>query len=122
MGGSRGFGEALWQKLHEVETNQIMVYSRSGLSNIPTSGRVEHCPMDIGNVDTLPDIFSKSLEKLKSQQWDNVTLVNNAAVLGPLLPVREIKDYKEVQQAININYTSRFILTGIFLREFSEQT
>lgn len=62
IGGSRGFGETLWKTLHAQELNKIVVYSRSPLNDLPSTGRVTHCTMDIGNLNELSSVFTESLE------------------------------------------------------------
>ena len=122
VGGSRGFGEQLWKTLHQNPVNHLIIYARNKPAEVPESERIHFYPLDLGKLNELPAAFASSLEEVKDKSWDQITMINCAAVLGPMDRVRNFSasEFEAIQYAVNINYTSRFITTNIFLNAFEQ--
>ncbi len=122
-GGSNGFGRALVLSL--LEKNYFVIsISRSYLSQSETE-MYAHTFSQV-KID-FSSLFSKKLEKalikvLKSIQLkniDEVFLINNAAIVGPVDRIEKLSE-KEISKHLQINLSAPIIMTQIFLKLFSK--
>lgn len=84
-------------------------------SQAPKIG-VHTVPGDLGDMTALPSLCSQLLEHLDTAKHQQCILVNNAGTLHDFdTPFLEENDPKKIQNYMDINVTSMFVLTTRFL-------
>ena len=78
-------------------------------------------PMDLSDLDTLPEKLQQILEPLSGERYDSCWLINNAGSLGPLGLASSIpgeSSMKELRKAIDLNVTSAMWVSSQFTKTF----
>ncbi|KAL9190749.1 hypothetical protein ACHAXT_000455 [Thalassiosira profunda] len=75
-------------------------------------------PMDLSNLDTLPNKLQHLLNTVSLDLCDSCWLINNAGSLGPLGQASSIGDMKELRNTIDFNITSACWVSSSFARNF----
>jgi len=112
-GTSSGIGKALALTLLDEETNFVFGLSRNNTINHP---RFNHVKIDLNDIDKANSFIFQEHSGATS-----VSLVNNAGILGPVNSVGKINP-NEINEVLNVNFVSPFILTNSFIKKFQEET
>lgn len=108
-GGSKGLGAALCKQY--VDNGwQVIEFSRSA----PHAFSV---PADFSMPETVVQIVDQALKPLAGKQWDEIVVVNNAAMLGPIGPASR-KDPDEIIAHVNTNVVSGILFMARVVAAF----
>lgn len=120
-GTSRGIGEAIAESLTE-EKNHVIGLSRT--ENKPLKDKFgqagatfDFWPIDLSDVEGAEAAFEEHLRKLTAEQYESVTLINNAGLLEPIDQIANTKA-ADVVKHMNVNLTSLMVITASFVRHF----
>lgn len=118
-GTTSGIGEAIARRLL-LDNRHVCCISRrlnESLSEIAaaTSGRMWHLEADLGKPEGIRHAVSQALAYIGSQQLSSLTLVNNAAVLDPVMPAGSY-DLERLSNHLNVNLLAPMMLTSEFIR------
>lgn len=108
-GGSKGLGAALC-KQYADRGWQVIEFSRSA----PQTYSV---PADFSVPETVAQSVDQALMPLAGKQWEEVTVVNNAAVLGPVGSVSR-KEPGEIIAHLNTNVVSGILFMARVIAAF----
>ncbi len=112
-GTSRGIGKAIALTLLEEASSFVYGLSRSNDISHP---RFAHTKID------LSDTSEVSLFNFHNHpDATSVSLINNAGILGPVNPMGKI-DTEKMNEVLNVNFTSPFILSNSFIKKFQSDT
>lgn len=112
-GGSRGLGAALceswiergWQVL-ELSRSAPHAYSR---------------PLDLGDPAAAARTLAEVLQPLAARRWDEIAIVNNAALLTPIGPVAD-QPRDQVIGNLTVNVTGGVLLMAEVVAQFQAST
>lgn len=109
-GGSKGIGKALCKKYSK---NGYVVFSisrtKSSLLNI------EQLICDVSDTKQLKKVMSRIFSTLKKKEISEITLINNAGVLGDITPI-EKNSLENITQAVQVNLAVPIITTSLFIK------
>ncbi|EAR08718.1 SDR family NAD(P)-dependent oxidoreductase [Reinekea blandensis] len=113
VGGSRGLGKAVADS-YRAAGYDLVEFSRSGEAE-------EHVDVDLSRRETAIDAIDAQFAMLAEDDWDEVHLVLNAAVIGPIGPLggSEPKDW---WAHMDINLVMPISITGRFQAHFGDHT
>lgn len=121
-GGSRGLGLSLVAQALEAGW-RVVELSRHGAmkhaKQCPT--QYQHIFLDLARADEGLAGFEANIQELASQTWQEVVFVNNAAMVGPIVPVALLED-SALQDSIAVNFTGALRLITIFVRHFEKHS
>lgn len=111
-GGSKGLGKALVEALVS-QGHEVVSLARTNSSKLDANHFFE---ADLSR--TLPDleIFKKIFSRFDLEQFEGITLINNAGVVGPIARVGDL-DANEIYRNIMVNFYSPLQLSDLFLKE-----
>lgn len=114
-GGSKGFGSSL-VSLTAGQGHQVISISRSAG---PAPASVISVRQDLSQSQGLRENLDGALESLDLNQFRNLHLINNAAVVTP---VGRVADFKasEIEEHFQINLQAPILLTQWFFRRFAD--
>lgn len=112
-GTGSGIGRAIALLL--LEDNNSFVYGLSRTNSISHS-RFVHIKIDLSDISE-----TKSFNFSGHNGADSVSLINNAGILGPVNPIGKI-DPEKINEVLNINFISPFILSDSFIKKFQSGT
>ena len=123
-GSSRGIGEAIAKNL-AGENNHVIGIARTRNTNLEKlysqkGSRFDFLEVDLSDVNNLETEIESLFKDKFSQNYNSVTLVNNAGLLEPIDQIINTKA-KDVIKHMNVNLTGLMILTASFLRHFQDQ-
>lgn len=117
-GGSNGFGRSLVLNLLN-ENHTVISISRSSLEKAENLFQIK---TDFSK--TFAQKTEKSLNsillKIKNKKFDQVILINNAAVVHPVARIEKLKE-KDIQKHMQINLNAPISMTQIFLNIFEKK-
>lgn len=108
-GGSRGLGLALVDA-YRADGWTTLDLSRSG------SGP-DHFPLDLSHIDQSLPALEAHFHTLAKSPWKRIVFINNAGLLTPIAPVRELAD-EQIVHNLQVNMTSAIRLIACFARVF----
>ena len=110
-GASRGLGLDLARHLIDTGHTVINLSRKKG----PRIDGMAHFSMDLNELQSIGEIFRYAMASVDLMAFDEINLVNNAAVIYPLGHVENL-DPQEVTININVNLTSVILMCSQFLR------
>lgn len=113
-GGSRGLGLSLLRQALQDDW-QVLEISRQGAA-LEAVG-MQHLKMDLADPGASFVTFESEMAQLAGQDWQQVVLVNNAGMVGPIAPVAQLDD-ASVQQNVAVNFASGLRIMAAFVRHF----
>jgi len=130
-GASRGLGRRLaiemaatFSPLHTV----LFSRSKEGLESTkveiekgPSKSTVEIHPVDFAHLDSLPTSLEEIFKQLALKEYKKIYFILNHGSLGPLKYIKQQTDFKAVRAEIDLNVTSVYIATSIFLKHFEDK-
>lgn len=123
-GTSKGLGESLAKQMIQkgVSVFGIARHENQSLRNLAQQKDVfyEHIVCDLGNSNMIQGTVEQLHQKLKKLTVQNLTLINNAAVLEPIHHAMEI-DPKDLKFHLDVNLFAPMYLTNAFLRMGKEE-
>jgi len=108
-GGSRGLGAALCDEYRNRDWT-VMEFSRSGPGVY----------VDMANTCDAADVFSGAFEQLSAFAVDEIVVISNAAVLGPVGAVAHVEP-ADIASHIDVNVVSAIMLTRAFIAAFQDR-
>lgn len=108
-GGSRGLGAALRDEYRSRDW-QVMEFSRFGQS----------VHIDLTDTYDAADVFTTAFSDLAAHGVDEVVVINNAAMLGPVGPVASVA-HEDIQAHIDLNIVSGILLARAFATAFQDR-
>ncbi len=108
-GGSRGLGAALVDQL-AADSWTVYEFSRSGSTE-------HHVDCDLSNVDAALAAANAVFEKTATQSWDEIWLINNAAMISPVSATEKLTA-ADIVRNITVNQSSAFAILASFLNAF----
>ena len=118
-GVSRGLGEALAAELLRRGMGVIGVGRTSSEKLRGEHYRFIEC--DLAHADPMMQVLAPALRELADRRPKAVTLINNAAVPGPVGPTGRL-DAREIELALATNIAAPLLLADVFLRAFPDDT
>lgn len=107
-GGSKGLGLSLSQSLARKNA-KVLSLSR-------TRGPSDGLDIDYIRVDfSVPQDYTALLQNINFNQYDSLTLINNAAIVTPIAPVERLSS-KEILKAMTINLYAPIALTSAWIK------
>lgn len=118
-GASKGIGRAFAKKLLH-NSNTLFLISRNPDEGISREALLAGCQIhnisfDLSETDKIPHLVSNIFDHIHAATCDGVYLINNAAVIEPVLPV-DLADSKGLSIIIDINFKAPVLLTSAFIR------
>lgn len=110
-GTSRGIGLSLAQLLCHNLNNKIIGISRS--TSPIQSENYTHCHFDLSKIEEV-----KSFDFPDFEQFQSVSLVNNAGILGQVIPL-QAAELEGIENTLIVNAVSPMILIHKFLKSYS---
>jgi len=101
VGGSRGLGIALLEKYQQEQYESAA-----------------HVDLDLSKRETAIDSVDQAMAVLAKQDWDEVQLIVNAAMLSPIGPL-SMSEPKQWWQHIDVNFTLPISIFGRFQVHFN---
>eukprot|EP00026_Physarum_polycephalum_P012963 Phypoly_transcript_13316.p1 GENE.Phypoly_transcript_13316~~Phypoly_transcript_13316.p1 ORF type:complete len:261 (+),score=51.68 Phypoly_transcript_13316:112-894(+) len=128
-GASRGIGRAIAiEAAKSLSLSRLVLLSRSKegleetnatvLSSHPSLNSSVHV-VDFSDLDRLENNLKSLFKELDPAKYKKIYLFANHAVLDPIAPLRDLKDFARVRKDIDTNVTSVIYLTTLFLQHFS---
>ena len=111
VGGSRGLGKSIAEN-YQAAGYHVVECSRSGVGN-------EHIDVDLARRETAIDTIDAQFAALASEDWEDIHLVLNAAVIGPIGPLSG-SEPKAWWAHMDINLVMPISITGRFQTHFGE--
>ena len=108
-GGSRGLGAALCDEYRSRDWS-VMEFSRFG------SG----VHIDLTDTHDAADVFGAAFSDLPAHAIDEIVVINNAAMLGPVGPVARVA-HEDIQAHIDLNVVSGILLARAFAAALQER-
>jgi benzil reductase ((S)-benzoin forming) len=108
-GGSRGLGAALCNEYRGRDWN-VMEFSRSGPG----------IRLDLSDTATAAEVFADTFAQVSSFEVDEIVVINNAAVLGPVGSVANAPP-AEIASHFDTNIISAILLARAFIGAFQER-
>ena len=112
-GASSGLGKALASIALEAG-DIVMGISRHCTIKDP---HYTHQKEDLGNTDSLKEF--QFAEPPRHEQFESITLINNAAIVEPVGYVGELET-EDIIHTINLNLTAVVVLSNIFVKQFAD--
>jgi NAD(P)-dependent dehydrogenase (short-subunit alcohol dehydrogenase family) len=116
-GVSRGLGEALAAALLGRDFVVLGIGRRS--SARLAGERLRFATCDLAQTSTIRAVVEPAFAKLASERPESVTLINNAAVVGPIGRLGEI-DIAQAEQSLATNVVAPLALADLFCRTFDD--
>ncbi len=117
-GTSRGIGEALARTLLEQGSTVLGISrTRSQALNFP---KYHHLIFDLRNTSRLSEIMDEAWAIAEDHRFSFLCLVNNASATEPIGPIDKCEP-SEIDAHVRIGLIGPMILTGMFIRAFSDR-
>jgi NAD(P)-dependent dehydrogenase (short-subunit alcohol dehydrogenase family) len=116
-GVSRGLGEALASALVARGFTVLGVGRRSSAKLGGDRFRFVHC--DLGEPAAIAARVGPAFDALAAEQPQSVTLINNAALAGPIARIGTL-DITDAQRSLATNVAAPLALADLFLRTFTD--
>lgn len=110
VGGSKGLGQAVAED-YRTAGYQLVEFSRSGEGP-------EHIDVDLSRRETAIDAIDEQFAAFSGEHWDEVHLVLNAAVIGPIGPLAG-SEPKDWWAHLDINLVLPISIAGRFQAHFA---
>ncbi|HSI67405.1 MAG TPA: SDR family NAD(P)-dependent oxidoreductase [Planococcus sp. (in: firmicutes)] len=110
-GASKGIGSALCHQLHE-QGKLVIGISRSVPENWQGTTLL---PYDLSQSEGIPELMEQAIA-LIPEQYDSVTLINNAGTIEPIGLV-ENNDPQKIISSIGLNLTAPMLLSTAFIQQ-----
>ncbi len=119
-GTSRGLGEAIASKLIETETILFCV-SRNRNEKLISKAELRGLPLhyfefDLGKTETIESLIYQIMEIISRLQVNSISLINNAGVLGPVMPIDKASA-EEIEWGMKVNSIAPMILASQFIKQ-----
>jgi len=118
-GASRGMGLAMAEQLLDARHDLLCISRKTDLSlqeRAVRAGRtLEQWTQDLARADTVAAKLETWLAGRGEQRLASVTLINNAGVLPPILPLADLAA-ADLAQALRVDLEAPMLLTSAFLR------
>lgn len=109
-GGSKGIGNALSK---QYSKNNYIVYSIARTKNSLLS--INQLACDVSNIKQLKKVITRIFSTLKKEKISDITLINNAGILGDIAPV-EKNNLENIIQTVQVNLTVPIITSSLFVK------
>jgi len=109
-GGSRGLGRALVE-FFAAAGDEVVQISRGNATH-PLAQKV-NC--DLSLPDSFVGLFEKIFSPYTLNQFQRITLINNAGMVAPIKQIENL-DFAGIQQNLALNLTAPIALTAGFLK------
>lgn len=109
-GGSKGIGLALCKKYSK---NDYTVFSIARTKNNLTNITQFSC--DISDINEMEKVFLSVFSTLKKEDISDITLINNAGILGDIAPV-EKNSLQSIEQTVKVNLTATIATCSLFIK------
>ena len=118
-GTSSGIGEAIARKLI-LQKHKLFCISRrinESITELASSAQSQlwYLEADLTQTAYIPDLMDEIFSKLDMDEITAIALINNAAMLEPVMPAGRY-DNMQLLQHINVNLLAPMILTNEFIR------
>lgn len=118
-GTSSGLGEAIAKNLI-LQKHKIFCISRrlnESLTELASSAQSQlwYFEADLSQSGNIPFLMNEIFSKLDPDEISAIALINNAAMLDPVMPAGRY-DNNQLQQHISVNLLAPMILTNEFIR------
>ncbi|MCB9235773.1 MAG: (S)-benzoin forming benzil reductase [Bacteroidia bacterium] len=119
-GTSRGIGEAIALKLL-VPENKVICISRNenpklALKALTTKGDLKDIAFDLDNVERIPELMHRVLRRIDPEEVKSLTLINNAGVIHPIMPIGETQLFERIIRNVNVNLISPMLIIEYFIK------
>lgn len=119
-GISRGLGEALANRLL-APANHIIGIARTENDALSAKAKVSNGTLDFHKYDLrntagLEMLVSHIFTSIDCSMTDSITLINNAGILEPIMPVEQA-DNEALAEHLSINLTAPLLLIAAFVRQ-----
>ena len=111
-GTGKGIGKALAELLLELPDTKIIGFSRTN--------DIIHSNFIFVKTDLSNQKEVEAITFFDHNDAQSVSLINNAGILGPVNLVGNINP-KDINEVINVNFISSFILTNAFIKKYQEE-
>lgn len=108
-GTGSGIGKALAEELIKNSINDVIGISRK---NTIHSSQFRLIEQDLSLIQQV-----KSIEFPSPEDYNRISLINNAGFLGEITALSRIK-LDSIEDIINVNYTSAMILSTLFIQKY----
>lgn len=108
-GGSRGLGAALCDE-YRSRGWDVMEFSRSGPG----------VHIDLADTCDAADVFAGAFEELSAFAVDEIVVISNAGMLGPVGPIEHVA-HEDIASHINVNVVSAILLARAFIAAFQDR-
>ena len=110
-GSSRGLGLAIVQRLL-LERFQVLGLSRTAPNNLGAG--YSHLLIDLNAIVLMKDLLGKCLERNDLSNLDEIILIHNASVFGPVGLLPSLHD-DDIQNSLNLNLVSGAVLSQLLI-------
>jgi len=115
-GSSKGLGKALAAHFLMQDNTRIIGISRTQTIQ---HANYQHWNLDLSDIVATERFLQVAFKKL--QNPTQITLINNAGMLGDIAYVGKLQN-QSIEQTINLNLTSPILLTNHFLKKYESAT
>jgi benzil reductase ((S)-benzoin forming) len=113
-GASRGIGEAVAKSLLD-HGDTVYGISRTESSVLGHHSNYNHISFDLSELGRIAEIIGQILHPLESDEFDMICLINNAAMLEPLLPIEDCQS-EDIMTNIHSSLIAPIVLTSYFIK------
>ncbi|GIP31662.1 SDR family NAD(P)-dependent oxidoreductase [Paenibacillus sp. J2TS4] len=113
-GTSSGIGQAVARSLLE-SGDLVCGISRRDSEELNRYPQYSQILLDLQRVEEVEDVINRALTEVNPQSLEMICLINNAAMLEPLLPIDECTA-EDILSNIHICLIAPMILTSIFIK------
>jgi len=112
-GGSKGLGKSLVEEYCK-RGYQVISIARS-ISNYHHPNLLIQIEFDLSDIEQIESTLHNKLKEIFSNDFDKVTLINNAATLGQ---VSKVINYtaSDFNKAVQLNFTSPIVLSNLIIK------
>jgi benzil reductase ((S)-benzoin forming) len=113
-GGNKGIGKGIVLE-YQKRGYQVVSIARTSNPSFEFSDVIQ-IQFDLSTIDDLESVFSSILSTINKDIVQRIILINNAGTLGKIGRV-ENNTASKIQNSIQLNTITPFLLTSIFLKE-----
>jgi len=118
-GASRGIGRAFANELLH-QNHVLFLISRNPDADISRKALISNCQIhnisfDLSETNKLQQLTTNIFDHISGDECSGVFLINNAAVIEPVMPVEEASA-EDLSNIIDINFKAPVLLTSCFIR------
>ena len=110
-GGNKGLGLGIAEEYHKNGYRVISI----ARTKIEKRYTVEQYQCDLSKPETIENIFREIFSHLDKNNTTNLTLVNNAGVLGSINTLENLSP-EDISQTIQVNLIAPLIVSSLFIK------